>query len=318
MQPFGNILVGIDLTQFDAATFQPSAVAREVVHQALWLAKQTSARLSFFAAVDIVSEALPHLEDTDFRHLANTVEHNAQKILRGLVAQARAQGIQATSTLAAGNGWLELIRQVLRERHDLVLIGTRDRTGLDSMLIGSTAVKVIRRCPCPVWVVKPDTHRIPLQILVASALHPVDEDSLRLAVQLAKLTQATVHALHVVDFPLDRIWSTGLPDDKDTAYRRRVRQGAAQALEAQVARAGAHGLTPAARIHLADQPGTLADEEILKFIRAHSIDLLVMATIARSGLAGIMIGNTAERVLPELSCSLLAVKPKDFVSPVRL
>jgi universal stress protein E len=35
-------------------------------------------------------------------------------------------------------------------------------------------------------------------------------------------------------------------------------------------------------------------------------------------MAGVMIGNTAERLLPEISCSLLAVKPKGFVSPVRL
>lgn len=71
-------------------------------------------------------------------------------------------------------------------------------------------------------------------------------------------------------------------------------------------------------MHLVDEGGVLPDEEILKFIQEDNIDLLVMGTIARGGMAGVMIGDTAERLLPEISCSLLAVKPKEFVSPVRL
>ena len=43
-----------------------------------------------------------------------------------------------------------------------------------------------------------------------------------------------------------------------------------------------------------------------------------MGTMARSGIAGLLIGNTAERVLRKLPCSVLAVKPDGFVSPERL
>ena len=45
-------------------------------------------------------------------------------------------------------------------------------------------------------------------------------------------------------------------------------------------------------------------------------DLVVMGTVARTGIAGVVIGNTAETVLSQLQCSVLAIKPKDFVSPV--
>ncbi len=48
------------------------------------------------------------------------------------------------------------------------------------------------------------------------------------------------------------------------------------------------------------------------------IDLVVMGTVARGGLAGLLIGNAAERMLRKLPCSVLAVKPDGFVSPVRL
>jgi universal stress protein E len=47
-------------------------------------------------------------------------------------------------------------------------------------------------------------------------------------------------------------------------------------------------------------------------------DLVVMGTVARAGIAGMLIGNTAERVLRKLRCSVLIVKPDRSVSPVRL
>ncbi len=46
------------------------------------------------------------------------------------------------------------------------------------------------------------------------------------------------------------------------------------------------------------------------------IDLLVMGTISRAGVAGLLIGNTAERMLQAADCSVLVIKPERFVSPL--
>ena len=59
------------------------------------------------------------------------------------------------------------------------------------------------------------------------------------------------------------------------------------------------------------------DDIIPEFVVAEGIDLVVMGTVAQSGIAGMLIGNTAERVLRKLPCSVLAVKPEGFTSPVR-
>lgn len=314
MQPFNNIMVGVDLSQYDPTTLRPGIVANAVIRKALWLGEKASARLTFLSALNLTEENLPHLDPADIRLLTTTAQQNAGKILGDIVSEARKRGIVAEAHVALGGAWLELIRQALRADHDLILIGTRDRKGLGRMLFGSTAVKVVRRSPCPVWVAKPETEPTHLNILVASDLSPVADECLRLAMQLACLTPASIHLLHIVDFPLDHIWSTGLPDVKEEAYRRDVRQKAEEALKAQIERAG--GVSGAVQAHLVDDPGGLPDEGILRFIQTHAIDLLVMGTHGRSGIAGVMIGNTAERILPELGCSLLAVKPAGFVSPV--
>jgi nucleotide-binding universal stress UspA family protein len=52
------------------------------------------------------------------------------------------------------------------------------------------------------------------------------------------------------------------------------------------------------------------------FIDRNGIDLVVMGTVARAGIRGLVMGNTAERVLQRLRGSVLAVKPPEFVSPV--
>ena len=59
-----------------------------------------------------------------------------------------------------------------------------------------------------------------------------------------------------------------------------------------------------------------ADEQIVKAIEEHEIDVLIIGTAGRSGLSGFLFGNTIERLLPQINCSVIAVKPVDFKSPV--
>jgi nucleotide-binding universal stress UspA family protein len=54
------------------------------------------------------------------------------------------------------------------------------------------------------------------------------------------------------------------------------------------------------------------------FAKEHAVDLVVMGTLGRLGTHGMFIGDTAERVLNQLECSVLALKPSGFVSPIRL
>jgi universal stress protein E len=58
------------------------------------------------------------------------------------------------------------------------------------------------------------------------------------------------------------------------------------------------------------------ERAISQFVDKNGVDLVVMGTVARSGIAGLVMGNTAERVLQRLRGSVLAIKPPGFVSPV--
>ena len=88
---------------------------------------------------------------------------------------------------------------------------------------------------------------------------------------------------------------------------------ARKALDDLLARAGSR---PGRRsVHLLK--GDPADV-IAGFAKAGRVDLIVMGTVARTGIGGLLIGNTAETILQRVDCSVLAVKPAGFISPVGL
>jgi universal stress protein E len=333
MNLFKNILVGIDLARchpLDVTGLDP--VALEPIHWAIQLAKANSARLLFFSASSFGEEALLPLAEEDRTRVRQAVFQGGLQVLREMAQQANEQGVEAQAKLVAGEGWLEMIRQVIRGKHDLVVVGTRDRTGIRRVLFGNAAMKLLRRCPCPVLVAKPMTyasgvlgaglHRepgagtFPLNILVATGLKPASAEVLRLGIALAQQANARIHILHVVEYQLDEVCNIGLPDAKQDMYRAKVRAQARETLYAQLARTDYQSLGGRLEVHLGGDVG-LPDAAIRHFIEAHHIHLLVMGTIGRGGIPGITIGNTAERLLPEVHCSVLAVKPPGFVCPVQ-
>ena len=57
---------------------------------------------------------------------------------------------------------------------------------------------------------------------------------------------------------------------------------------------------------------------IPEFASLEGVDLIVMGTVGRSGMVGMLIGNTAEQILDQIECSVIAVKPSSYISPIKM
>ncbi len=243
--------------------------------------------------------------------------------LESLASSLGAQAQTVSTELLRGRPEIETIRQVLRGGHDLVV--KRAQEGEDGLVV-SPDMRLLRNCPCPVWLVRrAQESRLFARIL--AAVDPVLDEAdasaaqktalnqkiLDLATSLADWQGAELHVIHAwepIGEGLSRRWGIG-SEEVITECIEQMHTAARRALDHVVApyldRIGA------AHLHLINgDPG----QAIPSFAATHRVDLIVMGTVARTGISGLIIGNTAETILQRVRCSVLAVKPDGFVSPV--
>lgn len=306
MKRFKKILVGVDLSwgdRFVAEELSPPNA--EAVRQATWLAKLNAASLDFLFSLELSPQAQELISESATDE--HTLQDEAQHRLSEMVEKARQDGVVADSHVLIGKSWVELIRQVIRGSYDLVVVGTRHLGPMQGFLLGSTGIKLLRKCPCPVWITKPPSDRKVRSILVAHDLRPVGDLAMELGCSMAKLQNARLHVVHAAEYPeLDYMFPARISAERKQAY-----QAKAEAhIQAQLAAAD---LTLPAQVHLVVEPPDFA---VMRFVEQFDIDLVSMGTVGRTGISGFITGNTAERLLPRIPCSLLAVKPPGFQSPV--
>lgn len=310
MSVFNSVLVGIDLSQtdgLDSSRFSPPV--EEAIKHGLWLAEKASARITFFAAVDLPEDEL-HAHEAD----ESSPLWSGRQALDRLVESATQRGLTANAKLIGGQGWIEIIREVEQSGHDVVIVGTRNVGALRRLLFGSTAMRLLHSCPCPVWITRPDPRLFPHNIVITSDFSPVSDISVKLGLAIGELSGAKVNLLHAVDYVVDRLYSVGLLYTNTEQYHAKVKSEALQQLTDQLARVAGGQPVASVELHIVEGQST-PDAAILKFIEDQQIDLLLMGTIARGGLDRLSIGNTAERLVTNVPCSMVAVKPADFKPP---
>jgi len=254
--------------------------------------------------------------------LQDMVLQDLQEQLERLVKPVRQRGLRLRVEALIGTPFLEIIRAVLHQQHDLVML-TAEGRGLKQPLLGSTSLRLMRKCPCPVWVLKPGPHRRFERILAAVNPVPYDEEHrgvntkiMELATSLARLEGSELRIVHAWDVQGEealRRWHKHLSAADVDRIVRDTETTHEVWLNELLAK---HPLTGIPHnIHLLrGEPA----EVITNLAAKRGIDLIVMGTVGRTGIPGFLIGNTAETVLRQVNCSVLAVKPEGFVTPVKL
>lgn len=224
--------------------------------------------------------------------------------------------IKSESESLVGIPFVSIIHEVQKRGYDLVITGTRGVTGLKRWLVGSTALRIIHNCPSTVWIVRRGSSPIPKAILVPTDFSEPSRQALEHAHWLAGAANAALHVLHVVDSGDSSLlgrWRQR-PDSESANLdlsSESLRENAEKKLAGFVTSCCVGGVAPT--LHVAFGSPWV---EIGMAVRRLEVDLIAMGTTGRSGIGGLLLGNTAERVLDTVDCSLLAFKPEGFVSPV--
>ncbi len=317
MKRFKNILVVADQDGFHDA----------VMGRAIWLAKSNAARLTLVdvmpASPGDLSSVLAGIPGVSAGEVEHEVLDFHRSRLERIAAPVRAEGIETRQILLRGVPFLEVIRQVLDADHDLVLKGVPARRRTRTPMFGSTDMHLLRKCPCPVWLIKRTRRRKYARVLAAVDPNPRDpqkDDLNRLIMDLASsLSAVDGSELHVV-----HAWGLeGEATIRDSAFTK-ITESQVDALVEQERYRRSWQLSRLLEGYLIEDRARqvhLLKGEARKLIpelaQKERVELVVMGTVARTGIRGLIIGNTAEAILDQVDCSVLAVKPADFETPVQ-
>ncbi len=295
MESLEKIVVGVGL---HPRTGVPDIGSMRAARQSAWLSMKTGARVTLMHAawaedgsgpVELHSKAMDELDQ--------------------LATLMAIDGATVSIEVVEEYPWLALTKRALAGDAQLVIAGKRASVDRGRRLVGSTAVKLLRKCPAPVWLVKPDHDLQHRHVLASTDLSPVSDKYLAAAAWIASRSEGELHVLHAWNLtPGEQRAAAELPEEE---YAAKVEDARSRALASLEHQADALDVDPTLHLERGD-----AHTEILDKVEHEHPDLLVMGSLSTGGRPGFDVGTIAERVLEQIDESLLTFKPHDFVCPI--
>ncbi len=307
MTPFSNVLAYVD----DRAE---SLVALET---GLMLTRRGGVRLSLVDVVGNLDEELDLLSSNRDRL---ELKRQVTSMRREWLAQRIAEFVSPDAVpirVTWGSPAVEIIRTAVRHDHDLIVKTAR---GGSDAYFGSTALHLIRKAPCPVWLTAPvrsgERPRVVAAVNPGLSVDGPTEMSHRVlshAISVADSVDGELCVVYAIE-QLSPTWLAGtVPSGDIDKVQRRVKQRAAENL-ASLCAATAPQLKPT-YIHAIEGSPTVA---VPSFAEATGADIVVMGTVGHGLDDGLLVGEVVETLLQRLRCAVYCVKPERFVSPIRM
>lgn len=210
-----------------------------------------------------------------------------------------------------GTPSVQICEAAMKYRADLIVLGTHGRTGLDHILLGSTAERVLTMAPCPVLTVRAPKgaedrhHKAPItfeQVLVPVDFSDCSLDALEYGIQIAKDFGAALSLLHVLE-------PVAYDDDHMLVQQDLLKSKIDSQFKPYVDAIQSTGISVREAVCGGDPTDTILD-----WAGAKNCDLIVMGTHGRRGISHVLRGSVAEGVLRRAPCPVLAVRKARFTS----
>lgn len=264
-----------------------------------------------------VTELHPHMdmEGAIIQSYLEEQRRQAKPLLDAVVKQAKASHPQTTGHECIGIPDQDICRFALERGSDLIVVGTHGWSGLNRILLGSVAERVVCHAPCPVISVRPreiepdmsatdkkdkaEFSQAPSHVLLPLDFSDCSLDAVELAAQVAKDFEIKVTLLYVrephgygLDFTLDLHGDQRLHDEQIKKQLGKLTQTFEE-----------KGIS--ASPLLKTYP---IASSILQAAQEIQADLIVMGTHGRSGVSRLLMGSETAKVLRQSPIPVLTVK----------
>jgi len=298
-----------------------SAGEKAALKKTIELAKTTKARITVMDVVEIAEGYAITDVAIDMIRLQKELVKGRTEDLKALVKKTlpRNSKTRIPVVVKEGKDFIKIIQEVKKEGYDLV-VKASGKPHLTGVLFSTLDMNLVRKCPCPVYIMKPRKKINHARILASVDLRlkdktqkNMDRTIMDLASSLAELEKGELHVLHAWDVALENRLKNrhgiAAAYKSITSMLREMRKVEKTHLEEL---AEEYALTKSEAHLIKGHPADV----IPRFVKSKRIDLVVMGTVGRSGIKGFFMGNTAEKVLNNINCSVLAIKPHGWKTPV--
>ena len=307
MNALKNILVIID-------TDNQNQLA---LSRALTLAQSTGAKITAFLSIyDFSYEMTTMLSHQERDAMREAVVADRKAWLQNLINSQFADYDNIDIHVLWHNRPFEaVISTVIEHDYDLVVKSTKQHDTLKSLIFTPTDWHLLRKCPCPILLVKDIKWQDNGKILAAvhtgsDADHhkALNDKIIDTSNAFAKLINADVHLVNSYPGTPVNI-AIEIPEFDPNEYNSVVREHHENAVAELANKFGIN----ADNTHIEEG---LTEDVIPKVSEQINAELLVIGTIGRTGFSAAIIGNTAEHVIDRINCDILAIKPEGYVSPL--
>jgi len=306
---FKNILVVIN----DDNPQESLSLAR-----GLTLAKKNKARLTLMDVIPAPEQAISEYEGIiKPEELTAMLVERREETLMETVKQLDAK-IDIDIKVKIGQNFIEIVRQVVFGKHDILIKAANEHPES----FDSSDFHLMRKCPQPVWLLRGSHQKklkkilatIDLQLETHEEGKALNHEIMELASSLAKWENSELHILSCWSLPGESHLRNGafmrVSEEELNQMIQEEERANRQLQDALVAR---YDISKAQSHLVKARP----EIEIPRFSKDENIDVMVMGTVARSGIPGLLIGNTSETILSSISCSVLTLKPGGFESIIK-
>ncbi|WP_296049217.1 universal stress protein UspE [uncultured Alteromonas sp.] len=303
----------IDYTNI-LAVVEPERENQPAISRAIELAEKTGAKITALMTIyDFSYEMTTMLSGEEREAMRQAVVNERTAWLK---EQLAVYGQPIEATVEWNNRPYEaIIKYALASQADIVVKATRSHDDLRSVIFTPTDWHLVRKCPTPVLLVK--EHDWPQDGKIVAAVNVGTEDRehaqlndrlTTIAQDYAKLLSGHVHLANCYPgTPLNI--AIEVPEFDPESYNASVKNHHLEEMEKHSSKY----CIPLDNCHVKEG---LPEKVIPQVASELDAELVIIGTVGRVGISAALIGNTAEHVIDELNCDVLAVKPEGFESPV--